>query len=58
MTTKFRVLKMAELTKRREEHHRRLTMMPSFIVFHTLQLLAGGISPGHTSARALPGAID
>jgi hypothetical protein len=40
MITKFRVLKTAELTKRREEHHRRSAMMPSFIVFHLLQLPA------------------
>jgi hypothetical protein len=31
-------------------------MMPSFIVFHPLQ--PSGISPGHTSAKALPGTTD
>jgi hypothetical protein len=32
--------------------------MPSFIVLHPLQLPAGGISPGHTSPKALPGTTD
>jgi hypothetical protein len=30
-------------------------MMPSVVVLHPLQLPAGGISPGHTSPKALPG---
>jgi hypothetical protein len=30
-------------------------MMPSVVVLHPLQLLPGGISPGHTSPKALPG---
>jgi hypothetical protein len=30
-------------------------MMLSVVVLHPLQLLAGGISPGHTSPKALPG---
>jgi hypothetical protein len=30
-------------------------MMPSVIILHPLQLQPGGISPGHTSPKALPG---
>jgi hypothetical protein len=33
-------------------------MMPSFFVFHPLQLQPGGISPGHTSTKALLGITD
>jgi hypothetical protein len=33
-------------------------MMPSFIVLHPLQSQPGGISPGHTSPKALLGTTD
>jgi hypothetical protein len=33
-------------------------MMPSFIVIHHSSSQSGGISPGHTSPKALPGATD
>jgi hypothetical protein len=40
MTTKFRVMKIAELTKQSKTHHERPAMMSSFFIFHPLQLPA------------------
>jgi hypothetical protein len=33
-------------------------MMPSFVILHPLQLQPGGIPPGRTSPKALPGATN
>jgi hypothetical protein len=42
-------IKIAKLTKRYDKYHRRPSMIQSVIIIHPFQLLAGGISPGHTS---------